>query len=160
MAEQKQHLTQEGYDKLLKELNKLKQEDLPASLLRLKEASEQGDISENAEYDDALSVRDLLEARISEIERMIANVEIIKKDTKATNINYGSLVTFAFTDALKEEHTVEIVGSGEVDVDDDKKLRISFHGPIGMALKGAKKGDIVKVRIGGDRKEIKVLAVK
>ncbi len=157
---QKQHLTQAGYDRLLAELNELKKVKLPEALARLKEASEQWDISENAEYDDALSVRDLLEARIAEIEKLLDNVEIITKST-SSKINFGSIVTFVFTaDTEEEKHTVEIVGSGEVAIDGDIP-RISFHSPIGAVLRDKKKGDIVKARMdSGDRKEIKILDVQ
>jgi transcription elongation factor GreA len=81
MAEEKQHLTQAGYDRLIKELAELNDIKLPDIIKKLTEASEQGDISENAEYDDALARRDLLKARISEIELLLENVEIIKKGT-------------------------------------------------------------------------------
>lgn len=157
--DKQQFLTQAGYDRLLTELHDLKNEKLPEALKRLKEASEQGDISENAEYDDALSVRDLLEARINEIEKLLDNVEIIKK-SNSTKVNFGSVVTFVFVEDEKNEQMVEIVGSGEVSVDGDMPC-ISFQSPIGVAIRDKKKGEVVKVRMtNGDRKELKIIDVK
>lgn len=153
-----QFLTQEGYDRLLAELHDLKDTKLPEALKRLKEASDQWDISENAEYDDALAARDMLEAKISEIQRLLDNVEIIKKK-KWSAIDYGSQVTVAFVGDDKE-YTVEIVGSGEVSIGGDIP-GISFQSPIGAAIKGKKKGDTVKVRMtNGDRKDLKIIDAK
>jgi transcription elongation factor GreA len=151
-------LTQGGYDKLLNELNTLKEEKIPDALRRLKEASEQGDISENAEYDDALSVRDLLEARVSEIERLLDGVEIIQKGKASDTVAYGSVVTFQFTDD-KKNYTVSIVGSGEVSIEENQ-VYISLQSPLGSALKGKKKGETAKIRLlNGDRREAKIISI-
>lgn len=113
----------------------LKDEKLPQILERLKEAISQGDISENAEYDTAMSDKDLLEARIAEIEVTLENVEIIAGGARGGNeVRYGSLVTIR-DDKDKEAH-LTIVGGGEVDI---LKGTISFESPLGMALRGKKK---------------------
>lgn len=134
-------LTQEWYDKLLSELHLLKKEKLPQVLERLKEAIAQWDISENAEYDTAMSDKELLENRINEIENIIENVQIIESGTVSGEIRYGSRVTIKDYKGRKSEIT--IVGSSEVDITNGT---ISFESPLGSALRGKKKGDTVQVR--------------
>ncbi|USN57491.1 MAG: GreA/GreB family elongation factor [Candidatus Peribacteria bacterium] len=104
-------------------------------------------------------MRDLLEARMNEIEKLLDNVEIIKK-SKSSAINFGSVVSFAFVETPKDVQTVEIVGTGEVSMDGEMP-HISFQSPIGTAIRGKKKGDVVRVRmINGDRKELTIVDVK
>lgn len=154
MAAEKQHLTQAGYDRLIKELAELNEVKLPDVIKKLTEASEQWDISENAEYDDALARRDLLKARIAEIESLLENVEIIKKWTGKGNqvIGYGSTVELEFEDSKVE--VIELVGSGEVSVEDG--LKVSFQSPLGTAIRGKKVWDSVKIMMAGSRKLVKV----
>lgn len=73
-------LTREGYDKLIAELQELKQDKLPAVLERLAEAKAMGDLSENFEYKSAMEDKDFINSRIVEIQNLIADVEIIEKD--------------------------------------------------------------------------------
>lgn len=154
MAEEKQHLTQAGYDRLIKELAELNDIKLPDIIKKLTEASEQGDISENAEYDDALARRDLLKARISEIELLLENVEIIKKGTGKVKevVGYWSVVELEF-DEWKIE-VIELVWSGEVSVDGG--LKVSFQSPLGTAIREKKVWDTVKIMMAGSRKEVKI----
>jgi transcription elongation factor GreA len=78
-----------------KELHTLKNTELPEALERLREAIGQGDISENSEYDTAISEKELIEARIEQIEELLTNVQIIEADKRgSTDIRYGSKVTF------------------------------------------------------------------
>ena len=76
----KNFLTREGYDKLIAELQELKQEKLPAVLERLAEAKAMGDLSENFEYKSAMEDKDFINSRIAEITNLIADVEIVEKD--------------------------------------------------------------------------------
>lgn len=157
MSKGKQFLTKAWYEKLVHELSLLKDQKLPEVLKRLKDASEQWDISENAEYDEALARRDLLEARILEIERLIDNVEIIKRSEKVADktVGYGSVVTLEFEDGTK--YDVEIVGSWEVEIGD--RLKISFQSPVGLAIRDKAVGDVARVRLAGSRKEVKIIAI-
>lgn len=139
---------------MVQELHKLKTEELPAALDRLKEAIGQGDISENSEYDTAIAEKEIIESRIGEIEEFLNNVQIIEEVKGASEIRYGSKVTIE-KDGTK--HTLTIVGSGEVDILNDT---ISFESPLGAALKGKKKGDIIKVRADSGRYEAKIVDVK
>lgn len=159
MSPQKQFLTKAWYEKRQHELSILKEQDLPHILSRLKEASEQGDISENAEYDEALASRDILEARISELESLLNNVEIIQKTEGSTEVVYGSVVTFSFNDTPGKEFTVDVVWSGEVEISKDV-LAISFQSPLGRSLRWAKKGDVVSMKLNtGERKDVTILEV-
>lgn len=154
MTNQEHFLTQEWYDKLLEELRVLKEETLPATLERLKEAISQWDISENAEYDTAMSEKDLIGSRINEIETMLLNVKIIEKSTGG-DIRYGSTVTFV--DDKDREHTYTIVGTGEMDILEGS---ISLESPLGIALKGKSKGMKVAVKAPNRKYMVEILDVK
>ncbi|MFA7298035.1 MAG: GreA/GreB family elongation factor [Candidatus Absconditabacterales bacterium] len=162
------YLTKEGYEKLLQELNELKKIKLPAVLERLGEAKAMGDLSENFEYKSALEDKDLINSRIGEIENLINDVEIIKEEKKGKTgkvVDYGSTVTIQMDDG--DTYTVTVVGTGETTMDFDKNyktakdsIKISLESPIGLAIQGKKSGDIAKMRLNNDRKEVKILNVK
>lgn len=157
MGENTNYLTKEGYDNLVAELNRLKNDELPAALARLKEAIGQGDISENSEYDTSIAEKELIEARIAEIEAFLSDVQIIEDDrSKSKDIRYGSKVKIEVVESGKVvEYT--IVGSGEVDI---LAGTISFESPLGVAIKGKQKGDVVRVRADSGRYDVKILDVK
>jgi len=150
------YLTKEWYEAMLQELHRLKNDELPAALQRLKEAIGQGDISENSEYDTAISEKEMIESRIWEIEEFMTNVQIIEADTKNTTneIRYGSKVVL---EKEGQKIALTIVGSGEVDILNDT---ISFDSPLWSAIKGKSKGDVVKVKADSGRYEVKILDVK
>src|SRR5574344_2254780 len=107
----KNYLTKEGYEQLVDELNDLKKVKLPAVLERLGEAKAMGDPSENFEYKSALEDKDLINSRISEIEKLIDDVEIIKEEKKGKSdkiVDYGSKVTVQMDDG--DIYTVTVVG--------------------------------------------------
>lgn len=157
----KNFLTREGYEKLIAELQELKQDKLPAVLERLAEAKAMGDLSENFEYKSAMEDKDFINSRIVEIQNLIADVEIIdkEKESKKTDkvVDFGSTVTLKIEDDEKE-YQVRIVGTGEVGLDEG--LMISFDSPIGQAIRGKKVGEIVKMRHDSGRKNVKIIAVK
>ena len=143
MAEKmKQMYTPEGYKELVDELNYLK-------LTRREEIKEQiavarsfGDLSENAEYDEARNEQAKVEARILELESLIENAEIIDESTMdVRSISLGSVVKL-FDEDYEEEITYSIVGSNQADPLEQK---ISDQSPIGQALMGMKAGDHVTV---------------
>lgn len=164
----KNYLTKEWYEQLVQELNELKKVKLPAVLERLGEAKAMGDLSENFEYKSALEDKDLINSRISEINVLIENVEIIKeeKKTKAEKfVDYWSKVTVQTDD--NDIYTVDIVGTWETTMDFDKNnktikdsIKISLESPIGIAIKWKKAGDIVKMRLHTGKKDVKILEVK
>ena len=156
----KNFLTREWYDKLINELQELKQEKLPAVLERLAEAKAMGDLSENFEYKSAMEDKDFINSRIAEITNLIADVEIVEKekDIKKSDkvVDFGSKVTVSIEDDDKE-YQVSIVGTWEIGIEDG--LKISFESPLGQAIRGNKVGDTVKMRHEGGRKDVKIIAV-
>lgn len=156
----KNFLTREWYDKLINELQELKQEKLPAVLERLAEAKAMWDLSENFEYKSAMEDKDFINSRIAEITNLIADVEIVEKekDIKKSDkvVDFGSKVTVRIEDDDKE-YQVSIVGTWEIGIEDG--LKISFESPLGQAIRGKKVGDTVKMRYEGGRKDVKIIAV-
>lgn len=156
MAEKK-ILTYAGLKKLEDELETLKTVTRKEISQKIKEAREQGDLSENAEYDAAKDEQRDIEARIEEIEKLLKNVEVIDEDeVDLEKINIGCRVHLMdLTD--NEEVVYSIVGSTEADILNDK---ISNESPIGMALIGAKIGETVTVEAPDGNYDYKVLDIK
>ena len=154
----KNFLTREWYDKLINELQELKQEKLPAVLERLAEAKAMWDLSENFEYKSAMEDKDFINSRIAEITNLIADVEIVEKekDIKKSDkvVDFGSKVTVRIEDDDKE-YQVSIVGTWEIGIEDG--LKISFESPLGQAIRGKKVGDTVKMRQGGNARRVRVV---
>ncbi len=142
MIQSKIPFTQEGYDRLVAELEHLHKVDRPACLEDLQEARAQGDLSENAEYDAAKSRLSQIDARMGELQDKIRRAEIIKVSAAGSStVVFGSTVTV--TDPVrKKDTTYTLVGPEDVDL---MQNRISISSPIGKALMGCKKGDTVEV---------------
>ncbi|MBO5266906.1 MAG: transcription elongation factor GreA [Ruminiclostridium sp.] len=135
-------LTSEGLKKLEEELDELKSVKRREVAEKIKVALGYGDLSENSEYDEAKNEQGLIEARIAEIEATLKNVKIIDEDNLSTeHVQLGNTVTVKDIDE-DEILVLHIVGSKEVDVDAGK---ISDESPIGKALIGHSKGDVVDV---------------
>lgn len=142
MAEKKNILTYAGLKKLEDELQNLKVVKRQEVAQKIKEAREQGDLSENAEYDAAKDEQRDIEARIEELENILKNAEVIVEDEIDVNkINVGSKVT-VFDFEYDEELEFHIVGSTEAD---SMQMKISNESPVGRALIGASIGDTVDV---------------
>ncbi len=156
MAEKKNMLTYEGLKKLEDELQDLKVNKRQEVAQKIKEAREQGDLSENAEYDAAKDEQRDIEARIEEIEKILKNAEVVDEDEfDSETINFGSEVTLFDVD-MDEEITYKIVGSTEADV---LKGKISNESPLGVALMKKKKGDKVVVEAPNGNFEYKILNI-
>lgn len=147
-------ITKEGLKKIKDELEerrgKLRQEISQA----IKEAKEQGDLSENAEYAEAKSQQNENESRIAELEMIIKNSEVAEKDDSKKGAQMGSVVKVKFG---KNEIDFTIVGSNEAD---PENFKISNESPLGKAFMGHTGGDIVKVSIPSGQIEYKILSVK
>ena len=149
-------LTQEGYDNLEKELDFLKTEKRAEISERIKVALGFGDLSENSEYDEAKNAQASNEIKIAELENKLRYAKIIDEseiDTKTVQV--GNVVK-VFDMEFEEEETYTIVGSTEVDLSQNK---ISNESPIGMALLGAKKNQIVEVNAPAGIIKYKVLSI-
>ncbi len=157
MAEKKNMLTYEGLKKLEDELQDLKVNKRQEVAQKIKEAREQGDLSENAEYDAAKDEQRDIEARIEEIEKILKNAEVIDEDEfDAETVNFGSEVTVLDKD-LNEKVTYKIVGSTEADI---LKGKISNESPLGEALMKKKVGAKVVVEAPDGNFEYKILDIK
>lgn len=143
MIEQKVLITKEGFEKLKTELEYLKTQKRAEVAEKIRIARGFGDLSENAEYDEAKAEQAKVETRISEIEIQIKNAEIIKekKNTKTKTVGIGDTVKIHDIKRDKEM-TVSIVGTVEADL---TKNKISNESPVGKALIGRKKNDVVEV---------------
>ena len=141
MAEGKNLITDEGRKKYEEELNFLKTEKRKEISQKIKEAREQGDLSENAEYDAAKDEQRDVEARIAELEELLKNAEVVDVEKTAGKVSFGCRVKVIDVE-LKEEMEFTIKGSKEAD---SLSGSISNESPLGQALIGAKKGETVEV---------------
>lgn len=150
-------ITKEGMTQLEDELAHLENVRRREIGDRIKEAKEWGDLSENSEYEDAKNEQAFVEARISEISQILANATVITPPKRVTKVILGSQVHLKDACDGSERH-YRLVGSAEADPSCDK---ISNESPVGKALLGAKKGDVVKVTVpSGKVFEYEVLAVR
>ena len=157
MAEKKNIMTYEGLKALEDELQDLKVNKRKEVAVKIKEAREQGDLSENAEYDAAKDEQRDIELRIEEIDKILKNAEVVvdDEDTDVNAINIGCTVKLNDIE-FDEEMEYKIVGSTEADVLSGK---ISNESPVGAALIGSKVGETIVVEtISGDL-EFKILEI-
>ena len=156
MAE-KQFLTKRGYDERVALLENLKVVRRKEVAQKLKEAREQGDLSENAEYDAAKDEQRDIETRITELESILANAEIIQDTDKSKDkVKMESVVVLHDVD-YDEDIEYTIVGSSEADT---LHNRISNESPLGAAMIGKKVGETVKVEAPAGEIEYKIVSVK
>ena len=157
MGEEKEILlTQEGYDKLEQELEVLKTEKRTEISERIKVALGFGDLSENSEYDEAKNAQADNENKIVELENKVRYAKIIDEseiDTKTVQVgNTVKMLDMEFN----EEVMYTVVGSTEVDLAQNK---ISNESPIGMAIMGAKKNQVVEVQAPAGVIKYKILSI-
>ena len=157
MDEKEVLLTQEGYDNLEKELNYLRTEKRTEIAERIKVALGFGDLSENSEYDEAKNAQASNEVKIAELENKLRYAKIIDEseiDTKTVQV--GNVVKVLDIE-FDEEIEYTIVGSTEVNLAENK---ISNESPLGKALLGAKKNQIVEVNAPAGIMKYKILSIK
>jgi transcription elongation factor GreA len=159
-------ITKKKYEELSAELTLIKEVSLPAVLIKIKEAREQWDISENSEYDSALSEKELIDNRIQYLEEVLSDSDIVGDTdlkTKWTQISYGSTITIA-TDEWKQ-YIFRIVWTDEAN---PLKWMISFESPVWSSLRSkqsdntykyAKVWDICKVKAPKGIYEITILKI-
>lgn len=157
MEEKKNILTYEGLKKLEEEIQDLKVVKRKEVAQKIKEAREQGDLSENAEYDAAKDEQRDIEARIEEIEKILKNAEVVVEDEiDLDKINVGCKIK-VYDCEFEEEMEFKIVGSTEAN---SLKGKISNESPVGKALIGAKVGDTVTAETQAGTVEYKVLEIQ
>jgi len=156
MGEKKTILTYAGLKAMQDELENLKVVKRKEVANKIKEAREQGDLSENAEYDAAKDEQRDIEARIEEIEKILKNVEVIvEEEVDLDKVNIGCSVLL-YDEEFEEEVEYQIVGSTEANSLNGK---ISNESPLGAALLGKKVGDDVRVETQAGVMVYKVLKI-
>jgi transcription elongation factor GreA len=157
MADKKNILTYEGLKQLEDELQDLKVNRRKDVAQKIKEAREQGDLSENAEYDAAKDEQRDIEARIEEIDKILKNAEVVVEDEVDLNkINIGCkvrIMDMEYDDILD----YKIVGSTEAN---SLKGKISNESPVGSQLLGKKIGDVIEVETQAGVIKYKILEIQ
>jgi len=146
-------ITKEGLAELKKELKKLIDEKRPEVALRIKEARDLGDISENSEYDASKQEQAFVEGRIVELEDIIKNSKV-KQSTLKDEVDIGAKVTIHIDST---EDTFHIVGAPEADPINNK---ISLESPLGSALFGKKVGEKIEVEAPVGKLTYKILKIE
>jgi transcription elongation factor GreA len=145
--------TKEGADEVKEELKNLKAQRVVIAD-RIKQARALGDLSENAEYQSAREEQDRLETRISELEHVIANMQIIKKAKTNGHVRLGSNVILKAAGKTKE---FQIVGTMEADPLNGK---VSDESPIGRALIGKKQGEKAEIKTAAETRAYTIVDIK
>jgi transcription elongation factor GreA len=151
-------ITPDGLEKLKVELEELKTTRRREVAERIKEAREFGDISENSEYDDAKNEQAMLEQRISQMEERVRRATVI--DEKALDTSKVSVGVRVHVKDQKsgDSRKFQLVGSAEANPAEEK---LSHESPIGKALMGRKRGDIVTVEVPrGPKRELKITKIE
>ena len=157
MSDKKNLLTYEGLKKLEDELQDLKVNRRQEVAQKIKEAREQGDLSENAEYDAAKDEQRDIESRIEEIEKILKNAEVIDdEEYEAGTVGFNTEVTVLDMER-DEEVTYRIVGSTEANI---LQKKISNESPLGSALMRKKAGDVVTVEAPNGQFEYMIKGIK
>jgi len=143
MSDTNMYVTMETFEKMREELQKMKSIDRPAASRAIAEAREKGDLKENAEYDAAKEAQGMLEAKIKQLEGVIANAKIV--DTKTIDTSKVTILTkVTITNmATKKTVTYQLVGEKEADL---KAQKISGTSPIGKGLMGKVVGEVAEIQ--------------
>jgi len=153
MVDKKITLTKDGKQNLQAELEELKKEKRPAIVERIKRAKEFGDLSENAEYEDARNEQSFIEGRIQELEYILKYAQVVE-NKGCDKVSLGCKVTL---DLDGDKLNYEIVGSTEADPSAGK---ISSESPIGMAIIGCKKGEKLVAKTPGGELKVRIIDIK
>ena len=149
-------MTQESYDKLSDDLNILKSVERQKVAAAIAEAREKGDLSENAEYDAAKDAQGMLEAKINEMEKSLANARIIDESQLDTSkVTVLSNVTIRNVKSGKEI-TYKLVAPSEADL---KTFKISVKSPIGEGLLGKAVGEIAHISTPGGTTDFEIINI-
>ncbi len=150
-----QYFSKEGLERLKKEYDERLNTLRPEIAIRIKEAKEQGDLSENAEFDAAKEAQSFNEGRIEELKNLIENAQIIDSSSVKGVVGVGS--TIKIESGKSQTATYSIVGASE---SDPSAGFISNESPLGKAFLGKKKGDLVVVSTPRGEVEYKILEIK
>ena len=151
-------ITPEGLEKLRAELEQLQTVRRREVAERIKEAREFGDIAENSEYDDAKNEQAMLESRIAQMEERLRRAIVVDKDQLDTGVVSVGVKVHVKDQKTGDSRKFQLVGSAEANPAEEK---LSHESPIGKALMGRKRGEIVSVEVprGGSR-ELKITKIE
>jgi len=151
-------ITPEGLEKLKSELEELQTVRRREVAERIKEAREFGDISENAEYDDAKNEQAMLEQRIAQMEERVRRATVIKASDLDTGVVSVGVKVHVKDQKTGDSRQFQLVGSAEANPSEDK---LSHESPIGKALMGRKRGEVVSVDVPrGPAKKLKITKIE
>jgi len=156
MADEYVLLPQKVIDQLKEELKELRTTGRNDIAEKIKEAKSFGDLSENSEYDEAMSDQAKLEAKISEIEYTLSHAKVLDESTLTTETVHTGLSVKVYDKTFEEECVYHIVGVPQANPTEDK---ISDESPIGKGLLGHKVGDTVSVEIPNGYDEMEILEI-
>ncbi len=150
------YLTKEGFDRLTAELEEMKSTGRQEVAAAIAEAREKGDLSENAEYDAAKDAQGLLELKINELEKVMANARVLDaSDLDDSTVVVLSKVTIRNV-KTKKEITYQLVSESEADL---KLKKISVSSPIGSGLLGKEPGDIATIETPNGNLEFEIVKI-
>ena len=151
-------ITQEGLDKLREELEYLTTAKRREVAERIKDAREFGDITENAEYDDAKNEQALLEQRIAQLEERLRRATVVDENHVNTDVVSVGVLVHVKDQKSGDSRKFQIVGSAEADPGENK---LSNESPIGSALVGHKRGEVVTVEVPrGPKRKLKITKIE
>jgi transcription elongation factor GreA len=150
-----EYLTADGIKKYQEELDYLVNTRRPEVARQIADAKADGDISENAGYDEAKNAQAFVEGRILTLKNLLSNAVVISENGSHDRVDLGVTVTIQDVE-FGDQETYTIVGSTEVD---PRNGRISLKSPIGRALMGHRKGDVVQVQTPAGASEFKILTI-
>jgi transcription elongation factor GreA len=148
-------VSQEKFDEMVHELEELKTTRRTEIAKNLEYARSLGDLSENAEYQEARELQAATEERIRKLEELVKRAKIVTDDKKKGVVGFGSSVVIA-KEGSKDEHEYTIVGSEEADM---RARKLSHVSPLGAALMGKKKGDVFTFETPGGKQTYTVQKV-
>lgn len=150
------YMTKEGYEKLINQLDELKVDGRKKAAQAIAEAREKGDLSENAEYDAAKDAQGMLEMKINELEKVLANARVL--DESKINTSEVSILTSVSIKNIKTgaNFTYKLVNESEADL---KLKRISVNSPMGKGLLGKKPGEIANVNTPAGLMEFQIISI-
>ncbi len=147
------YMTQEVYERLMSELDVMKTTGRKEISEAIATARDKGDLSENAEYDAAKDAQGMLEAKINELEKQLANVKFLKEEDIDTS-QVGILTSVKLLNLkLNKEFTFKIVSESEANI---KEKKISVSSPIGEGLLGKKVGEVAQIQTPGGIMELEI----
>jgi transcription elongation factor GreA len=150
------YLTQDGYDKLKKEIEELTSVERPKISAQIAEARDKGDLSENAEYDAAKEAQGMLELKISKLQEILRSARVL--DADKVDISKVYLLSHVKIRNLKtnSEMKWQLVSEKEADI---KNGRISSESPIGKGLLGKKAGETVEIQTPGGLQSFEIIEI-